>query len=125
MSISLYFKASSGLVDSENLTLNMSNRNAADVLGALGFGDIWNMDAMEIPELQESCRLYQTSELGALVDGGIETTLTVAKRYLNSQGGCQIIDCGRSAGYIGTRVQQIADLCVRATEAGATHACFG
>jgi hypothetical protein len=81
----------------EYLEVNMSNRNAADVLAALGHClDCDNTQTFTLQGLWADCNAYLTSELALVSDMSLATV----------QDG-NTIECGRREGYVTERIKQI------------------
>lgn len=97
----------------EQFEVQMCNSNARFALSALGFAFEDGMTEAPVRELEAACTRFFQSEMGEVVDGGIEPT-----RRGNSY------DCGRRPGYLAEVAQRIHAACGAAIAKGATHALF-
>jgi hypothetical protein len=98
----------------EDKDCNMSNHNARAVFAALGMNtDFENASAMLPQELWAACGRFLSSDLAELVDCGKAPEFSAS-----------VIDCGRGAGYITRRVNQIHELCELAMLSGAVRCYF-
>lgn len=92
----------------------MSNSNTRMVLSALGFSpDFEDEPGFSIDEFEKAVDLYLTSELGTLIDNGVE---------LVQRG--NVVDCGRRSGYITEKVQEMKPLIAQAREKGLDYVYF-
>lgn len=99
MSVTIFVNGS----DETAPSVNMSNRNAADVLATLGVegDDRW---CGGMPATEFSARLVLARALAGMVDQELVTV------ELPHEGGARFIDCGREAGYIAMRLEQIQEV---------------
>ena len=102
--------------DPERFTLELNDRNAADVLARLGYPDeTWLDDPLPIGEFAALVRTALRRSLG-------KRSPALATQDLSPiRAGMSISDCGREEGYVERRLHDLAMLAVRAREAGATH----
>jgi hypothetical protein len=106
--------------DPERFTLNLNNRNAADVLARLGYaGETWLEEPLRIDEFAELVRTALRRSLG-------KRSPSLPSRKLPPIGaGATFIEGGRDEGYIERRLYELAMLAARAREVGATHIGWG
>jgi hypothetical protein len=102
--------------DPERFTLELNNRNAADVLARLGYpGETWLDEPLRIDEFAELVRLALRRSLGT------RSPAVESQELPQIDTGMTVIECGRAEGYIERRLYDLAMLAARAREAGATH----
>lgn len=97
------------LSDDDSTYVNVNNSNGRDILDRLGLshdngdmcGEILAYDALQ------ACNTTLSS-IEALLDCGRE------EREYTGAKGVKIVDCGREAGHLNTRIAQIRTLCERA-----------
>lgn len=106
--------------DPERFTLDLNNRNAADVLARLGYPDeTWLDEPLPIDEFAELVRLALRRSIG-------KRSPSLPWRDLPPIGtGPAFIEGGREEGYIERRLYDLAMLVARAREVRATHIGWG
>lgn len=102
--------------DPERFTLELNNRNAADVLARLGYsGETWIDEPLQINEF---ARLVTRALRRSL---GQRSPAILAHELPPIGAGATFIEGGREEGYIERRLYDLAMLVARAREVGATH----
>ena len=118
MSASLNFKLANGeWVPSD---FNVGNANCRAILAALGLStDFENDPPIAIEDFKSALRLYLTSEIAEVVDGGVEPTE-------DSKPGCAtMIHCGRREGYITDNVERLVIELFKVQHLEVSHVYFG
>jgi hypothetical protein len=106
--------------DPERFTLNLNNRNAADVLACIGYADeTWLEEPLRIEEFTELVQHALRRRLGR------RSPALEPHELPRTRGSPLFIDCGREEGYLERRFYDLAMLAARAHEVGATHIGWG
>jgi len=104
--------------DYSDESFNLCNRNAADLLAALGIEDDTMCDRWQINHFRALLTVARRKRLN-YSSPEIKTTVDA------SPGHATFIDCGRDEGYIERRLQELSDLVNKGLDNGATHVSWG
>ena len=121
MSATLYFQKGeeSIKVGSDDLYLNLANRNARLFLSVLGLSTDFENDApMQVREFEAALLRFKTSEIASVLDTGCET------KRIQEPGKILMVDCGLPEGYFAEKVEIALELVGEAIGKGATHCYF-